>query len=276
MEAQDRGRSARWLRTDRDADDGAELPRHARQAGLDGTPTAGGRGSGARRAWLPSHPRCPRPARHPGAEPAAHARLLERPRADRGAVHHDRGQLVVRYRRHRGHRRRRLPLLLRPRRQTSSDRPATASGRRRWRTRSSNTPRCRSPRSSGCRTLRGQVVAAFVIAAQGFEPGEALAAELQEHAKRITAPYKYPRRIEFVESLPKTVSGRFSEAPCGGRARRTGFRRPGTDRSCESGRPAVSSAPASTRPTASSYATVQSRHGSHQTFMGPLRAAPKA
>ena len=55
---------------------------------------------------------------------------------------------------------------------------------------------------------RGQVVAAFVILAPGFEPGGALAAELQEHVKRITAPYKYPRRIEFVDSLPKTVSGK--------------------------------------------------------------------
>ena len=55
---------------------------------------------------------------------------------------------------------------------------------------------------------RGQVVAAFVIAAPGFVPGEALAAELQEHVKRITAPYKYPRRIEFVDALPKTVSGK--------------------------------------------------------------------
>ena len=57
-------------------------------------------------------------------------------------------------------------------------------------------------------TDRGQIVAAFVIAAQGFEPGAALAAELQEHVKRVTAPYKYPRRIEFLDSLPKTVSGK--------------------------------------------------------------------
>ena len=55
---------------------------------------------------------------------------------------------------------------------------------------------------------RGQVVAAFVIPAPGFETGDALVAELQEHVRRITAPYKYPRRIEFVESLPKTVSGK--------------------------------------------------------------------
>ena len=59
---------------------------------------------------------------------------------------------------------------------------------------------------------RGQVVAAFVIPAPGFELGEALAAELQEHVKRITAPYKYPRRIEFVEALPKTVSGKIQRS----------------------------------------------------------------
>ena len=55
---------------------------------------------------------------------------------------------------------------------------------------------------------RGQVVAAFVIPAPGFAPGDALAAELQDHVKGVTAPYKYPRRIEFVDSLPKTVSGK--------------------------------------------------------------------
>ena len=55
---------------------------------------------------------------------------------------------------------------------------------------------------------RGQIVAAFVLAAPGFEPGDTLAAELKEHVKRVTAPYKYPRRIEFVDSLPKTVSGK--------------------------------------------------------------------
>ena len=59
---------------------------------------------------------------------------------------------------------------------------------------------------------RGQLVAAFVIPAQGFEPGDALVAELQEHVKRITAPYKYPRRIEFVDSLPKTVSGKIQRS----------------------------------------------------------------
>ena len=42
----------------------------------------------------------------------------------------------------------------------------------------------------------------------GHAPSDALARELQEHAKRVTAPYKYPRRIEFVAELPKTASGK--------------------------------------------------------------------
>lgn len=56
--------------------------------------------------------------------------------------------------------------------------------------------------------VRGEVVKAFVILAPGFEAGESLVAELQDHVKRVTAPYKYPRKIEFVTALPKTVSGK--------------------------------------------------------------------
>jgi len=56
--------------------------------------------------------------------------------------------------------------------------------------------------------VRGEIVKAFVVLAKGNEPSEALAAELQEHVKRTTAPYKYPREIEFVAELPKTVSGK--------------------------------------------------------------------
>jgi medium-chain acyl-CoA synthetase len=55
---------------------------------------------------------------------------------------------------------------------------------------------------------RGEVVKAFVVLAKGYEPGDALASELQNHVKRVTAPYKYPRKIEFVTSLPKTISGK--------------------------------------------------------------------
>lgn len=55
---------------------------------------------------------------------------------------------------------------------------------------------------------RTQIVTAFVVLAKGHEANEALAAELQEHARRLTAPYKYPREIHFVSDLPKTVSGK--------------------------------------------------------------------
>ncbi|MDQ3874201.1 MAG: AMP-binding protein [Actinomycetota bacterium] len=55
---------------------------------------------------------------------------------------------------------------------------------------------------------RGQIVKAFVVLRPGFDAGDDLARALQEHAKRVTAPYKYPREIEFVDSLPKTRSGK--------------------------------------------------------------------
>ena len=56
--------------------------------------------------------------------------------------------------------------------------------------------------------LRGAIVKAFVVLAPGHEGSDALATELQEHVKRVTAPYKYPREIEFVKDLPKTISGK--------------------------------------------------------------------
>ncbi len=56
--------------------------------------------------------------------------------------------------------------------------------------------------------LRGEVVKAFVVLAPGVEDSPALLRALQDHVKSVTAPYKYPRKIEFVESLPKTVSGK--------------------------------------------------------------------
>ncbi len=55
---------------------------------------------------------------------------------------------------------------------------------------------------------RGSIVKAFVKLRAGAEPTEVLKQELQEHVKRTTAPYKYPREIEFVDDLPKTVSGK--------------------------------------------------------------------
>ncbi|CAN5382492.1 benzoate-CoA ligase family protein [soil metagenome] len=55
---------------------------------------------------------------------------------------------------------------------------------------------------------RGQVVKAFVVLREGYPPGEAMVKELQEFVKSEIAPYKYPRRIEFRESLPRTQTGK--------------------------------------------------------------------
>jgi len=55
---------------------------------------------------------------------------------------------------------------------------------------------------------RGAIVKATVVLSPGYEASDALAEELQEHVKTVTAPYKYPRVIEFVPELPKTISGK--------------------------------------------------------------------
>jgi len=56
--------------------------------------------------------------------------------------------------------------------------------------------------------IRGQIVKAFVVLTPGYTPSDTLIKELQEHVKNNTAPYKYPRQIEFVSELPKTISGK--------------------------------------------------------------------
>jgi acetyl-CoA synthetase len=56
--------------------------------------------------------------------------------------------------------------------------------------------------------IRGMIVKAFVVLKDGFQPGEQLVKEIQKFAKKTTAPYKYPRAIEFVDDLPKTISGK--------------------------------------------------------------------
>ena len=56
--------------------------------------------------------------------------------------------------------------------------------------------------------MRGQVVKATIVLARGFSPSQELVHELQNHVKRVTAPYKYPRIVEFVPELPKTISGK--------------------------------------------------------------------
>ena len=55
---------------------------------------------------------------------------------------------------------------------------------------------------------RGAIVKATIVLARGYKASPELAKELQDHVKRITAPYKYPRQIEFVAELPKTISGK--------------------------------------------------------------------
>ncbi len=60
--------------------------------------------------------------------------------------------------------------------------------------------------------VRGQAVKATVVLAPGFEASEELAKELQNHVKKETAPYKYPRIIDFVTELPKTISGKIKRA----------------------------------------------------------------
>ena len=59
---------------------------------------------------------------------------------------------------------------------------------------------------------RGSVVRAVVVVRDGFTPSEELAAELQEHVKRETAPYKDPRIVDFAAELPKTTSGKVQRA----------------------------------------------------------------
>ena len=79
---------------------------------------------------------------------------------------------------------------------------------------------------------RGQVVRAIVVLRDG-EPSEELARELQEHVKRTTAPYKFPRIVEFADELPRTASGK---------VRRAELRREAGPVRAPAGRPAASAA----------------------------------
>ena len=56
--------------------------------------------------------------------------------------------------------------------------------------------------------VRGQIVKATIILQPGFEPSEELTKDIQNHVKRVTAPYKYPRMIEYVDEIPETISGK--------------------------------------------------------------------
>ena len=60
--------------------------------------------------------------------------------------------------------------------------------------------------------IRGQVVKATIVLAKGYTASDELVKELQNHVKKATAPYKYPRIVEFVDELPKTLGGKIKRA----------------------------------------------------------------
>ena len=68
--------------------------------------------------------------------------------------------------------------------------------------------------------IRGQLVKATIVLAEGWKSkiGDDLVKELQNHVKKTTAPYKYPRVIEFVDELPKTISGKIRRVDIRGKA----------------------------------------------------------
>jgi acetyl-CoA synthetase len=56
--------------------------------------------------------------------------------------------------------------------------------------------------------LRGNVVKAFIVLAEGHDPSDELAEQIKEHVRRQLSAYAYPRRVEFVDDLPKTLTGK--------------------------------------------------------------------
>jgi acetyl-CoA synthetase len=56
--------------------------------------------------------------------------------------------------------------------------------------------------------IRGQIVKATIVLSEGYAPSDDLTKDIQNHVKHVTAPYKYPRAIEYVDELPKTISGK--------------------------------------------------------------------
>ncbi len=60
--------------------------------------------------------------------------------------------------------------------------------------------------------VRGQVVKATIVLAKGYTASDELKKEIQNHVKKVTAPYKYPRIVEFVTELPKTISGKIKRS----------------------------------------------------------------
>ena len=69
--------------------------------------------------------------------------------------------------------------------------------------------------------IRGEIVMAYITLAPGFEASDELATDIQEFVKQQTAPYKYPRAIEFRDALPKTISGKIRRVELREEARRS-------------------------------------------------------
>jgi 2-aminobenzoate-CoA ligase len=70
--------------------------------------------------------------------------------------------------------------------------------------------------------MRGQIVKAFVVLKPGVAPDEATTRALQDHVKQTIAPYKYPRAIEYLETLPRTETGKLQRAKLRQREQRSG------------------------------------------------------
>ena len=75
---------------------------------------------------------------------------------------------------------------------------------------------------------RGQIVKATVILAKGYAASDELAVALQDHVKKVTAPYKYPRIVEFADALPMTISGKIRRVQIRERDQRNNTYTPGT------------------------------------------------
>ncbi|HEY6010918.1 MAG TPA: AMP-binding protein, partial [Nitrospirota bacterium] len=78
--------------------------------------------------------------------------------------------------------------------------------------------------------IRGEIIKAFIVLAPGFKASGGLAREIQEFVKGKTAPYKYPREIEFMVELPKTVSGKVKRTVLRSREVERKLGKPGVER----------------------------------------------
>ena len=191
----DRDRHRRRLRADRDRAGDRHAPRRGRPGArrLDGPPAARHRDAGRRR-------RAPGAGRRPCRPSSATTSARSRSRASGGRPATTSART------------RTATSGSRAATTTSSSPPATGSARSRSSRRSSPTPRSPRPRRSRPRTTSAARSSARSSCSRDGEPSDELAAELQEHVKRVTAPYKYPRIVEFADELPKTPSGKIRRA----------------------------------------------------------------